>query len=476
MVSASTVDSAVTVWWSASGSWGHQIGQWSLVTGWVPAAVQAVAGIALVIAIIGRARRWYARSLPWAVLFGLVVTICALSYSRARGVSGDPALWIWIGVATTSLGILAVGWKGSTWRVRGVSVAAIPLCFLCAVLALNTWVGYLPTVQIAWNQLTFGPLPDQINRVTLAELQRAGRAPAKGVVLSVAVRAEASKFSHRGELVYLPPAWFVSDPPPKLPVVLMIGAQMNTPADWLRVGAAATTMDDFATGHGGYAPILMFADPTGDFNNDTECVNGSRGNAADYLTKDVVPYVISSFGASANPANWAVAGWSMGGTCAIDLVVMHPDLFTVFVDIAGDMGPSTGTKEQTISQLFGGNVDAWAAFDPTTVMTRHPPYIGVSGLFAVPVNHGRLNDDAPANPEGQDLVANSLCALGVMKGIRCAIVAEPGKHDWPYAARAFASALPWLAGELRSPQAPPLPLPVSAAGPNARPSSFRPAG
>jgi hypothetical protein len=37
-----------------------------------------------------------------------------------------------------------------------------------------------------------------------------------------------------------------------------------------------------------------------------------------HLTKEVRPYVISRFGASSAPAQWAVVGWSMGGTCAID--------------------------------------------------------------------------------------------------------------------------------------------------------------
>ena len=36
-------------------------------------------------------------------------------------------------------------------------------------------------------------------------------------------------------------------------------------------------------------------------------------------------------------------------------------------------------------------------------------------------------------------------------GIRCAVVAQPGRHDWPFAAEAFAAALPWLAGRLDTP-------------------------
>ena len=44
----------------------------------------------------------------------------------------------------------------------------------------------------------------------------------------------------------------------------------------------------------------------------------------------------------------------MGGTCAVDLTVMHLGMFSAFVDIAGDLGPNSGTKAQTIARLFGG--------------------------------------------------------------------------------------------------------------------------
>jgi S-formylglutathione hydrolase FrmB len=38
----------------------------------------------------------------------------------------------------------------------------------------------------------------------------------------------------------------------------------------------------------------------------------------------------------------------------------------------------------------------------------------------------------------------------------------PGRHDWPFAAKAFAEALPWLAGQLGTPQVPRIPLPRTA--------------
>ena len=90
------------------------------------------------------------------------------------------------------------------------------MCLLSVALALNLWVGYFPTVQTAWNQLTAGPLPDQTDQAAVAAIaaapsnsshrhgqRRAGDHP-----------AAASGFKHRGELVYLPPAWFATSPPP----------------------------------------------------------------------------------------------------------------------------------------------------------------------------------------------------------------------------------------------------------------------
>jgi S-formylglutathione hydrolase FrmB len=332
---------------------------------------------------------------------------------------------------------------------------------------LNLWVGYFPTVQSAWSQLTSGPLPDQTDQATVTAMAAKGTRPSHGTVVPVAIPSDGSHFKHRGELVYLPPEWFATTPPPPLPTVMMIGGQFNTPADWTRAGNAIKTIDDFAATHDGKAPVLVFVDSGGAFNNDTECVNGVRGNAADHLTKDVVPFMVSAFGVSSHRSNWGVAGWSMGGTCAVDLTVMHPDLFSAFVDVAGDFFPNAGTRTQTIARLFGGNADAWAAFDPTTVINRHGPYRDVAGWFAIssdaspaPRRDLQLSDsgairlaarEAAANPGNQTAAAYSLCALGRSRGIDCAVVPQPGKHDWPFADRVFAASLPWLAGELGTP-------------------------
>lgn len=457
-------------WWADT--FRHDVARLSLIHGWLPMLTQLVAVLLVVGAVTGPATRRRARGLTVSVAAGVSLAVWAHWYIASVGVAGDPApwrLWVWIALTGLSCGAFVLGWRRSPWRRRIPALLSVVGCALSATLAINAWVGYFPSVHTAWNQLTAGPLPDETDRLAVTAMQMTGARPTKGVVVPVTVSADASRFAHRRELVYLPPAWFASNPPPRLPTVMMIGAQLNTPADWLRAGNAVTTIDDFAAAHAGYAPVLVFVDPTGAFDNDTECVNGSRGNAEDHLTKDVVPFMISNFGVSADRANWGILGWSMGGTCAVNLAARYPERFSAFVDVSGDLGPNVGTKAQTVDRLFGGDADAWASFDPTTVIVRHGRYSGVSGWFEVAGDPGGVGSTTPkeaGNPEGQDLAARSLCMLGRVHGMRCVVVAQPGRHDWPFAANAFASALPWLAGRLETPGVPRIPLPGLASDPS----------
>jgi S-formylglutathione hydrolase FrmB len=434
----------------------------SLMHGWVPITAQIVTPLTLAVAAGWRSRRWRLLWLPVAAVVGVGT---ALGARRCISAAAPDALYVWIALVGVAMAVLILGWRGARWWRRGLSILAVPLCLLCSLLVLNQWVGYFQTVQSAWNQFTSVPLPDQVDKATVTTLAAKGSKPPHGSLVPVAIPEDASQFKHREELVYLPPAWFASYPPPQLPTVMMIGGMVNTPADWVRAGGAVDAVDAFAAAHGGNAPVLVFVDPGGAFDNDTECVNGSHGNAADHLTKDVVPYLVSNFGVSPDPSRWGVVGWSMGGTCAVDLTVMHPDMFSSFVDIEGDLTPNTGTKEQTIANLFDGDADAWARFDPTTVINRHGRYTGVSGWFAISSGDSPRRDittvdtaamavagrAAAADPGNQAAAASSLCGLGRANGIDCSVVAQTGKHDWPTAGMAFSTALPWLAGQLHTP-------------------------
>lgn len=428
-----------------------QLKDLSLVHGWVLLLLVAAALLAVIVAVGWRTRRWRMVWVPTSVVVGVVVATAAHWYVSSAGIIGDPApitLWVWVAVLGGACVVAVAGWRTNPWWRRGVSLLAVPLSLACVAATINAWVGYFPTVGAAWSQLTSGPLPDQTDRASITVMQLSGDVPAKGVLISVTIDSAASHFEHRNELVYLPPVWFASVPPPALPTVMMIGGEFNTPTDWVLAGDVIATVDLFAARHSGQAPVLAFVDSGGGFNTDTECVNGSRGNAADHLTKDVIPFMKSGFGVSADPSRWGVVGFSAGGTCAIDLTVMHPELFHTFGDISGDVSPNSGTQSQTVDRLFGGSVEAWQAFDPRTVITRHGHYDNISGVFTV---SGAVRDNqnqiVGADVQERD-TATRLYAVARANGIHCDTVALMGKHDWPYAGRAFAVILPWLARQL----------------------------
>ncbi len=460
-------------------SYGHGL---SLLTGWLPLTLQVVTVLVLLAVVLRRApRRWYLLWLPASAVVGAAVALLVRGRLAADGVTDDPAplaLWIWVAVAAAATLVAIVGWPGARWWRRCLAMLAVPLTLLCVGSALNRWVGYFPTVQEAWAVATAGPMPDQVTDARLAAMTATPTRPVNGALVGVDIPDTASGFAHREEYAYLPPAWFTgTGNHPALPVVMMIGGEFNTPTDWIRTGNAMSVIDSYAAAHGGSAPIVVFVDSGGTFNNDTECVDGPRGNAADHLTEDVRPYVISRFGASAAPASWAVVGWSMGGTCAADLAVTHPELFGTFEDIAGDLGPTVGDKAQTIAQLYGGDAALWARFDPLTVLAGHAPYPDTAGWFANATGGpgagaGQRNGRPPTahrtgaggtgfggqadgrDSGNQNQEATQLCAAMTTDRIACTLHTVPGGHTWQVAAASFADAFPWVVSRVDGPPAP----------------------
>jgi S-formylglutathione hydrolase FrmB len=491
------------------GPFGHRHGV-SLLQGWLPVAVQVVAALVLLAALGPRPRRWLLRWAAPLVACGVAAAYLTYRYVYTDGLSDDPApagLWVWIGLAAAAVALVVAGWRGAGWPWprarrprRALSVLAVPLSLICVGLMVNMWVGYFPTTTEAWAQVTAGPLPDETPASALPALAGTGAGLRTGRLVPVTIPATASHFAHRTEYVYLPPAWF-TPARPALPVVLMLSGEFNTPADWVRVGNAVTTLDGYAAAHRGQAPVVAFVDTGGSFNNDTECVDGPRGNVATYLTRDVPGYLESTFHTAAAPAQWGLVGWSAGGTCAVDLAVTHPELFGSFVDIAGDLGPNTGDKARTIATLYGGDAAAWARYDPLTVLSAHAPYAGTAGWFFTSTgggpgghrppggfgrHHGGPGHGGPGRPPGfggrgasgtagfggrpdggdapqtEVQAARQLCAAATAKGVTCSQHTLPGGHSWQFAGTAFARSLPWLETRFGAPAPPAAPAPATA--------------
>ncbi|MGK4581077.1 alpha/beta hydrolase [Kitasatospora sp. HPMI-4] len=429
----------------------------SLLQGWLPVAMKVVAALALLAAIGWRDSRWRLRRLPVALGVTVLLTAAvALGVINLSGIT-DPlpfSLWVWLGVAVMALAVLVVGWRGGRWLQRASVPVAVLLAVATGANVINQETGYYPTVGDAIGELTNQPLPSQI---TVDEAKSITGKTSTGRIVTVDIPSTASNFTHRQELVYLPPAWFRSKTRPKLPVVEMIGGEFSAPDNWVRIGNATHTADAYAKKHKGFAPVLVFVDPSGGFKVDTECANGPAGNAQDHLIKDVPPYVESTFGTATDPRKWGVAGWSMGGTCALTMAVTHPEVFAHFLDISGDLGPNTGNKEQTIAKLYGGDAEAWAANDPMTVLAHHAKYPkGVTGMLMAGDQETRQTTQMKQQLEPALHKAGYLVHTTVL----------PGKHVWQFAATGFEHDFSLLAQQVGTPGS----RPATAAKPEPAPA------
>jgi S-formylglutathione hydrolase FrmB len=447
----------------------------SLTTGWLPILIQIVALAAVVAAVGRRSRDWYRRWIPGALMVGFATAAALRLFVRHEGWTQRAAseqTVTWNAVTGFALAVAVFGWGGVRWWRRLISILAVLLAVLSAAASLNTATGYFPTVASLWRQATGSHPDDWIDQKALAQMVRDGVRPAQGVVVWIDSPNDKSGFNHRPELVYLPPAWFTSNPPPKLPVVMMLGGEFSQPSDWPVAADGVTTLDRFAAAHRGNAPVVVFPDTTGSLSNDTECVNGPRGNASDHLINDFVPYVISTFGVSAEPSQWGLVGWSSGGTCAVMTAVKHPELFGAFMALDGQLGPNSGTKRQTIARLFGGDEQAWNAFDPRTVIQAHGPYANMAGWLGVsekmPAEYRAAGNRPPAPAELGEwdnyseehaVNARKMCLLLSGQNVECSVVGYGGAHDFASAGKAFADALPWLASRLGTPDVPKTALP-----------------
>ncbi|MFJ1755204.1 alpha/beta hydrolase [Kitasatospora sp. NPDC088134] len=417
----------------------------SLISGWLPWTLRILAVAAVAAALFRVSPFWLRRRLPWVAGGALVGTALIALLVTVSGVADEGlpvGVWFWTCSALLGLGGLAAGVRQSSWWNLAAVPLAVLLSLVCAANSVNISTGYYPSVDAAVGDLSDAPVPQQMG---LNEALAAVGKSSGGRVVAVEIPAEPSGFTHRRELIYLPPAWFRSKTRPKLPVLEMIGGQFAAPDNWIRAGQVIKTADDYAAAHNGYAPILVMADATGNFKTDTECVNGKPGKAEDHLVKDIPPYIAKTFGSASEARSWGVVGWSMGGTCAVGLAVVHPQVFGSFVDISGDASPNLGGKQTTVDQLFGGDLAAWEAHDPVTVLGRakKDTYRNSAGYFLVGSEEGgkHLSD------------AQTVERAAQAAGMTTKLEVHPGKHDWQFGAFAFKQSLPWLAQRIGLPGA-----------------------
>jgi S-formylglutathione hydrolase FrmB len=198
---------------------------------------------------------------------------------------------------------------------------------------------------------------------------------------------------------------------------------------------------------------------------ETYCV--AWGRYDEYVARDLVRHVDTTYRTRADRAHRAVAGLSMGGYGAVTLALRYPDVFTAAASHSGVVSmmqdgsapfappPRYATSIERLREkwsdfwpmlvpAFGDDTAGWLARDPTRLVER-----ALASGAPVPA----LWLDAGT---GDDLVIDQnrafhweLARLGVAHEWR----ERPGRHDWAYWRANAPHSLGWLASRIASPVA-----------------------
>ncbi|MFC4941984.1 alpha/beta hydrolase [Pseudonocardia sp. GCM10023141] len=425
---------------------------WSLLAGPLPLALLAL-GVAAGVLLLwprGRPRRWWALAVPIAVVAGLVGTAgtgLVLFEVLHERIPLTVLAWIMAPLVAVGLAVAACLARARWWPV---SLAAV-LVLLAGASGVNVYYEQFPTVRTALGlspagQAAFADVAPQAEKVIRG---RAGAPletlwtppadmPAAGSVSEVQIPSPASGFPARSGWVYLPPA-YLTGVRAELPVLVLLSGQPGNPGDWLTGGQLTARMDRYAAAHKGLAPVVVIPDDLGAEFANPLCLDSRLGKAATYLTVDVPAWIRKNLQVDPDPADWAIAGLSHGGTCALQMAVTAPQVYPTFVDIAGQLEPMLGSRADTVAAAFGTGPEAAAAF-------RAVNPIDVLKTRRLPQSAGVLVAGA-ADGEYLPQAKTVLTALQGA-GVSATLTVLPGVHTWAVWGPGLESALPWLGTRL----------------------------
>ncbi|MFE4198168.1 alpha/beta hydrolase [Paenarthrobacter sp. NPDC056912] len=271
---------------------------------------------------------------------------------------------------------------------RLLSVVAMLGVLLLSVVQVNLYFGLNNTVAdlLGTAVARIQPLEAGLKRVPDSKpgpSPAAWKAPASmpggGVLRKADIPGTVSGFAAREAYIYFPPA-YQTVPRPSLPVLVLFSGQPGGPADWLTGGQLRSQLDRFAEAHSGIAPVTIVVDPNGSGSANTMCMDSRIAQADTYLSQDVPTWITSTLDVSTDHQQWAVGGFSFGGTCAMQMGTAHPEVFPSILAFSAEREPALAKdRNKTVQDSFDGDVEAFESRTPLVLMQQRN-YAG-NGVF-----------------------------------------------------------------------------------------------
>jgi enterochelin esterase-like enzyme len=446
----------------------------AITTGVVPGVLYVLAAAALAWLVWGR-RRHLSRWVPAAaVVAGILCILVWLFSEQIWNLWGSPLpkrVYAYAGIGI--LALLLIVPKILDLRPVPARIAVVPAA-LVVVLAsgslINQNFDYYPTLGSVFGDPgvkveSLEQFKSQEGRdlvpkakrsdspTTLANWTPPEGMPNQGTVVSAFIPAPISHEASSAAFVYLPPA-YLATPRANLPVLVLIHGVPGGTSDWIRNGRIGQFMDDYAASHKGLAPVVVMPDAGGKWASYPPlCMNTRQGQAGTYLSQDVPNWVKATFGAGTHSSSqWAVGGFSYGGTCAMQLAMNYPGVYPTFIDSSGENQPTIRQGHQVLlQQYFGGSAAEFRRQNALDVIkTRKYPF--TAGIITVGT------DDQFYGPQGTQVYQGMKRA-----GINVQLQDAPGGHAWPAWKYGVENNMDWLMTRLGVARQAAYPLASSAA-------------
>lgn len=424
----------------------------SLLTGVLPAVLLILGGLSLVWLVAGRPRHLLV-VVPLAAVAAAVATfilfLMAESVFHWWNAAFPRMLYVYagLGILAVILAVLRIR-RVDAARDRVLAVTAASLALTAVAVTVNAAYAQYPTLE----SLISPPRPADEALPTRDPASAAGLPattdanwtappdmPADGRIYAADIPGTTSGYASNSALIYLPPAYLAQQPAVNLPVLVLIHGQPGSPNDWLIGGQLLDMMDTFAAKHQGLAPVVVMPDASNaDNTNWPLCLDSDVSSSATYLAVDVPAWVRQNLAAGlSGGSQWAVAGYSYGGTCAMQLATNYPDAYPTFIDIAGEAEPTVVQgRDSLISTYFGGNESRFTAQNALDRLAAQS-FPDSAGIVAVGA------DDSVYTPEGRRVYEAAKAA-----GMDVTLQVLPGGHSWQVWKAGLANNLDWLCRRL----------------------------
>jgi S-formylglutathione hydrolase FrmB len=313
------------------------------------------------------------------------------------------------------------------WRRTGLVVAAVGV-LAAGTAVVNTRLDAYPTV---------GDLRGVPQFPTVEGLRPTSLQLEQGAAARIQVPDTVSHFGTFAAQVYLPPQYF-TDPTRRFPVVVLTHGNPGRSTEWLDDGSAAQT--GLAVARSGHPVILVMPTVLQHPDGDSLCVDtASQGNAETYVVTDVVAAADSQLRTIPDAVHRAIGGFSMGGFCALNLGLKHPDVFSVILAfsaltvcepdaIDGGNEALFGTSDWEQRAAANSPADYWPLLDPKTAP---PMWLDVGD---------EESTELPPLKEFADQLTGA--------GFAVEYHDRPGGHDFETWTAALEQSLPWAAARL----------------------------